>query len=68
MKPVIGPLLGLLKSRKFIVGLSGVVVDIIIAFLPQFEAVRGEMLAVVTFVVSVLIASIAYEDAHKTLG
>lgn len=60
--PVIGPFLRLLQSRKFLVALMTLVVDVIIVYLPELEAAQGEMIAVFTLVGSVLIASIAYED------
>lgn len=68
MTPIIGPLLALLKSRKFLTAVLGLLVDVIIALLPDLEPVRLELLAVVTAVSSILIGAIAYEDAHKVSG
>lgn len=60
--PLIDPLLALLRSRKFLVALGTIVVDVIVAYMPVLEPVRGELLAVLTTVGSVLVAAIAFED------
>lgn len=63
--PVLGPLLGLLKSRKFLTALVTLIVDIIIVYTPSLESVRVELIVVLTALASVLIGGIAYEDAAK---
>jgi len=60
--PLIDPLLNLLRSRKFLVAVLTVVVDVIVAYAPMLEPVRGELLTVLTTVGSVLVATIAFED------
>lgn len=60
--PVIAPLLALLRSRKFIVAVITVLLDVLIAYLPSLEPVRSELLTVFTLIGSVLVGSIAYED------
>ena len=60
--PVVGPLLSLLRSRKFMVTLMTVAVDLLIAYVPALEPVRAELLAVFTAVGLALVAAIAYED------
>jgi hypothetical protein len=62
--PILGPLLGLLRSRKFMVVLATLVVDVLIAYVPALEPVRNELLAVVTLLGSLLVAAIAYEDGQ----
>jgi hypothetical protein len=62
--PIIGPLVTLLRSRKFIVAVVTLVVDVLVAYLPQMEPVRGELMAVFTLVGSLLVAAIAYEDGQ----
>jgi uncharacterized membrane protein len=62
--PFIGPLLGLLRSRKFMVALVTIILDVVVAYLPELEAVRAELLAIFTFVGSLLVAAIAYEDGQ----
>jgi hypothetical protein len=60
--PVIDPLLALLRSRKFIVGVLTLVVDIIVVCVPALEPVQAELLAVLTAIGTALVAAIAYED------
>jgi hypothetical protein len=60
--PFIGPLLGLLRSRKFLVAVATLVIDVLIAYAPELEAIRAELLAIFTFVGAWLVAAIAYED------
>lgn len=62
--PIFGPLLGLLRSRKFIVAVVTLVVDVLLAYLPQLEPVRVELMTVFTLVGSLLMAAIAYEDGQ----
>ena len=60
--PLVDPLLNLLRSRKFLVALGTIVVDVIVACVPVLEPVRGELLTVLTTLGSVLVAAIAFED------
>lgn len=64
LTPVIGPLMGLLRSRKFMVALMTLIVDLIVAYVPALEPVRVELLAVFTVIGSALVAAIAYEDGR----
>ncbi len=63
--PILGPILGLLRSRKFMVALMTLIVDVLITYAPALEPVRVELLAVFTLIGSLLVGAIAYEDAHK---
>ncbi|MBN1122788.1 MAG: hypothetical protein JXJ17_17055 [Anaerolineae bacterium] len=65
LMPIIGPILRLLHSRKFMVVLMTLVVDIVIAYVPAFESVEESLLAVFTVIGTALVASIAYEDAGR---
>ena len=65
VKPIIGPLVNLLKSRKFMTAVMTILVDVVIAYVPALEPVRGELLTVFTTVGSILIAAIAFEDGMK---
>lgn len=62
--PVIGPLVGLLRSRKFMVALMTLVVDVLIAYVPALEPARGELITVFTLIGGLLVAAIAYEDGQ----
>lgn len=62
--PIIGPLVALLRSRKFLVALVTLILDVVIAYLPDLEAVRTELLSIFTLIGSLLVAAIAYEDAQ----
>lgn len=59
---ILRPLLALLRSRKFLVAIITLLVDILVIYLPELEPVQTELIAVFTTIGSVLIASIAYED------
>jgi hypothetical protein len=62
--PIIGPLVNLLRSRKFIVAVVTLAVDALVAYLPQLEPVRTELMTVFTLIGSLLVAAIAYEDGQ----
>jgi hypothetical protein len=64
-KPILSPLVALLRSRKFLVSVSTLIIDVIIVYAPPLEPVRAELLTVFTLVGSLLVASIAYEDGQK---
>lgn len=61
--PVISPGLQLLKSRKTMVALVTAIVSVLILVVPDLEKVQGELITILTILASVLIASIAHEDA-----
>ena len=61
-RPVLDPLLNLLRSRKFMVALLTLLVDVIVVVVPDLEPVSSELLAVFTVIGSLLVAAIAYED------
>lgn len=61
--PIIGPLVDLLRSRKFMVALMTLVVDVLIAYVPALEPARAELLVVFTLIGSLLVGAIAWEDA-----
>lgn len=63
--PILGPLLALLKSRKFLISIATLAADLIIASVPELEPVREPLIQVVTAVGGILVASIAFEDAAK---
>lgn len=62
LAPILGPLVELLKSRKFALGVAAVIADVAIAYVPQLEAQRGELMVIVPVLVGLLIAKIAYVD------
>jgi hypothetical protein len=66
--PITGPLLALLRSRKFLIAVATLLVDLLIAYVPAFEGVRAELLTVFTVLGTTLIAAIAYEDGAKAQG
>jgi len=63
--PIIGPLVELLRSRKFIVAVVTLIVDVLIAYLPQLEPAQAELMTVFTLIGSLLVAAIAYEDGQS---
>jgi hypothetical protein len=66
MTPIVGPLLRLLHSRKFIVALMTLVIDVLIAYVPVLEPAQTELLTISTLLGSLLMASIAYEDGKAS--
>lgn len=60
--PILTPVLALLKSRKFIVAVVALVINLLIAAAPGLEAFRTELVTVVTGLALALIGGIAYED------
>ena len=62
LMPVIGPILNLLRSRKFMVALMTLIVDVVVAYVPALAEVQDPLLAVFTAVGLALVAAIAYED------
>ncbi|GAB4479036.1 MAG: hypothetical protein Kow00124_24160 [Anaerolineae bacterium] len=63
-----GPLGALLRSRKVLVALVTLIVDVIVVLVPELEAAQGELLTVFTLIGSLLVASIAYEDGQAKRG
>ncbi len=66
LTPVIGPILNLLRSRKFMVALMTLIVDVVVAYVPALSEVQDPLLTVFTAVGVALVAAIAYEDAAST--
>jgi len=62
LTPIIDPLLNLLRSRKFLIAVFTLVIDVLVAYVPEFEAVRTELLTIFTLIGSLVIAAIAHED------
>lgn len=63
--PLFTPLMDLLRSRKFLVGVGTLIANMVVAQLPSLQGSEDALIAVLTIVGSVLIGSIAYEDGKK---
>lgn len=63
--PIIAPLLSLLRSRKFIVILAGILTNVIIIYVPEIAPARDILMAAVTFLALGLATTIAWEDRAK---
>ena len=50
-----------LFTPEFVAMIVGVIVSLLIALVPQFESVKGEMIAVVTVLVGLVIAALGGE-------
>ncbi len=68
LMPIVGPILNLLRSRKFMVALMTLIVDVVIAYVPALAEVQEPLLAVFTAIGVALVAAIAYEDAAGANG
>jgi hypothetical protein len=66
VKPIIGPLVNLLRSRKFLVAVISLALDIVIAYSPGLEGQREMILmATNTIISAAVILGIAHEDAAE---
>ena len=65
LQPIVTPLLALLKSRKVIVSLCALLLNFLVAALPDLQPFRGELMTVITGLALGLIGGIAYEDAAR---
>lgn len=63
---ILTPILLLLKSRKVIVSLCALALNLLIAAAPDLASFRGELMTVITGLALALIGGIAYEDAAQT--
>ena len=61
--PLLGPIINLLKSRKFMVAVITLVVNMLVAQFPALESVQVELIAVLTALGVALMGAIALEDA-----
>lgn len=62
-RPIIDPLLLVLKSRRMLVALSALLVSLLIFALPEVEVVREELLTLVITLALALIGGYSLEDA-----
>lgn len=60
--PFVGPIVGLLRSRKFFVGLGGVAAAFAVHLFPAAQPYAVEISVVVAGLAAFLIGAIAYED------
>lgn len=65
LAPIVGPIVRLLGSRKFMVAVLTILVDVLVAYIPALEAARSELLTVLTVIGTALVAAIAYEDGQS---
>lgn len=63
--PIIAPLLALLHSRKFLVTIAGIIVNIVIIKLPELAPARDILMGVITLLAFGLVTNIAWEDRAK---
>ena len=61
--PVIGPIMAILRSRKFIVALASLLVSLLVLAIPDLTEVRGELLTLLVAFGLALIGGITIEDA-----
>jgi hypothetical protein len=62
-RPIIDPLLLILKSRRVLIALASLIVALLIMGIPQLEAVSKELLVLVITLALALIAGYSVEDA-----
>ena len=65
VKIILGPVLALLRSRKFVMALAGVFVLILVARSPELAPYAGQLILGITVVVGTVVGSIAHEDAAR---
>ncbi len=64
-KPILTPVLLLLKSRKVIVSACALILNVLVAAAPELAPFRNELMTVITGLALALIGGIAYEDAAR---
>ena len=62
-RPIIDPLLLILKSRRVLIALTSLVVAVLIVNVPQLEAISKELLVVLITLALAIIAGYSVEDA-----
>jgi len=62
---LVTPILLLLKSRKVIVSICALLLNLLIIAVPELEPLRGELMTVITALALALIGGIAYEDGAR---
>ncbi len=65
IQSMITPILLLLKSRKFIVSLCALLLNLLVTAVPDLAPFRAELMAVITALALAVIGGIAYEDAAR---
>lgn len=65
IRPIIDPLLNLLRSRKVLTALTALALAILIALVPDLEPVRGELYTFVLTLAVALIGGTTIEDAAR---
>src|SRR5215216_6437422 len=63
---LITPILLLLKSRKVIVSLCALALNLLVTLVPDLAPFRSELMTVITGLALALIGGIAYEDAAQS--
>lgn len=63
--PVLGPILAMLRSRKFIVALASFLISLLTMAVPELAEVRESLLTVTIVLGLALIGGITLEDAAK---
>jgi hypothetical protein len=64
-RPIIDPLLLVLKSRRVIIALSALLVGLLMLAVPDLQPVRGEILTLVVTLALALIGGYSVEDAAR---
>jgi hypothetical protein len=64
-RPVIDPLLIVLKSRRMIIALSALLVSLLVMAVPELEPVRNELLTLVITLALAVIGGYTIEDAAR---
>lgn len=63
VRVVLGPLLALLRSRKFVAALVGIFVMWLTTQVPSLAPYQAELILAISVIVSVIVGGIAHEDA-----
>lgn len=63
--PVLGPIMAILRSRKFIIALASLLISLVVMAIPDLAEVRGELLTLLVAFGLALIGGITIEDAAK---
>lgn len=63
--PIVSPIVALLKSRKTIVTIVALLINLLIAAVPDIAPLREELMTIVTGLALGLVGTIAWEDSAR---
>lgn len=66
--PVLGPLLGLLKSRRIMFAILTFIVSVLVQYIPELESQADNILNLAAFIALVVVGGLTVTDAAEYVG